>query len=414
MSEPQRLAAPLFYAGTALATVGSAVGVLEATYIATTSDPSRGALRTATMITLLLVASVLTVPHVPGWAARWGYRRLYVVADSGAALVWGALSLALFAGLPPYPALLAAVPVMGVMSAMSAVLAPLLCRAYLSGHSMAGAYARLSVIMGLSWAAGSLLGGYLLLSVPPGVGIFARGLLVIPLVVVLATVAPRGAFPKGQQRGGRAYSTLLQHVRTPGPLRATVAVTCTLSVFALPFLSLIVPITSDLREVPLLPGAGLLMAGSAVGEVFAPLLVTLLQRRLRSLPAAAICGLACAGCLLAFALASFIWTGQRELAAWILVGLGFGAARFTAKALQIDAAVTSGAPDGEAVATLSFVKGVCDPIGLLLWALLMTFVSVEAALLVACVGLSIGSVAVWISCARRGLTRGGVSGGVIP
>lgn len=66
MSEPQRLAAPLFYAGTALATVGSAVGVLEATYIATTSDPSRGALRTATMITLLLVASVLTVPHVPG------------------------------------------------------------------------------------------------------------------------------------------------------------------------------------------------------------------------------------------------------------------------------------------------------------------------------------------------------------
>lgn len=62
---------------------------------------------------------------------------------------------------------------------------------------------------------------------------------------------------------------------------------------------------------------------------------------------------------------------------------------------------------------MSFVKGVI-PIGLLLWVLPMTFVSDEAALLVACVGMPTASVAVWISCARQGLTSRDASGGVSP
>ena len=77
------------------------------------------------------------------------------------------------------------------------------------------------------------------------------------------------------------------------------------------------------------------------------------------------------------------------------------AARYTAKALELDAAVNSGVPDGEAVATLSFVKGACTPIGLLLWSMLITFASVEVTLLVASAGLAAGCAAVWTSYNRH-------------
>ena len=108
--------------------------------------------------------------------------------------------------------------------------------------------------------------------------------------------------------------------------------------------------------------------------------------------------------LLAFAFASFVWTGENELAIWVLIGAGFGAARYTAKALELDAAVNSGVPDGEAVATLSFGKGACTPVGLLLWSMLITFASVEVTLLVASAGLAAGCAAVWTSYNRHART----------
>lgn len=401
VSTARGLPALAFVIGTALSTIGAALGILEATYIATVSDPSRGALRTAFMITLLLAASVLTVPQVPRLASRWGYRRLYALTVGATAAVWAVTGLAVVAGLPRYPTLLVAVPFMGVLTGLSTVLAPLLCRAYLSGDSMAGAYARLSVIMGLSWGAGSLLGGHLLQTAPAGLGFLSRAALAVPLAAVLALCPPRGDVPPAKARAGRAWRTLLHHVSTPSPLRTVITLTGFVGIFALPYLTLIVPITAALRHVPLISGAGLLMAGTAVGQVFSPLFVTLLQRRFASLPAAVLASLVCAALLLAFAFASFVWTGENELAIWVLIGAGFGAARYTAKALELDAAVNSGVPDGEAVATLSFVKGACTPIGLLLWSMLITFASVEVTLLVASAGLAAGCAAVWTSYNRH-------------
>jgi len=61
-------------------------------------------------------------------------------------------------------------------------------------------------------------------------------------------------------------------------------------------------------------------------------------------------------------------------------------------------------PDGEAVATLSFVKGAATPVGLLLWSSLITFASVEATLLVASAGLAMGCAVVWTSYKRRSRT----------
>jgi hypothetical protein len=393
--------AVLFLGTTALSTIGAALGALESTYIATTSDPGRGALRTAAMIIVLLIAAVLTVPHVPLLASRWGYQRLYALSTAGTAIVWAAAGLAMLAGLPPYATLLVAMPFMGVSTGLTTVLAPLFARAYLSRNTMAGAYSRLAVIMGLSWGLGSLLGGQIFQSTAPGVGVLMRGILAVPLAVVLVVVHPAGTVPAARQASGGAWRTMVHHARTPSPLRTVIVLSGVVAVFALPYLSLIVPVTAALRQVPLVSGAGILMAGTSVGEVLSPILVSTLQRRLPSLPAAAAAALAGAACLLAFAIASVLWTDRVELLIWALIGVGFGASRYAMKSLELDAAVRSGVDDGDAVATVSFAKTALAPVGLLLWALLMSVTSVEMTLLVACAGLSIGAAAVWATYARQ-------------
>jgi len=391
----------LYLGATAVTTIGSAVGALEAASIATTTDPSHGALLTTVVIIELLVASTLTVPHVPALAARWGPQRLYALGMAATGVIWAVAALAILAGLPPYPTLLVTVPLMGMTTGLSTVLSPLVGRAYLAGNTMAGAYSRVTVVVGLSWAAGALIGGQLLLHVPPGLGILVRGALVVPLVIVLATVSPRGRLSVATRRGGGSWRILAAHVRTPGPLRAVVALSCAMAIFVLPYLSLIVPITAALRQVPLATGAGLLMAGTAIGEVLSLPLVASLQRRLPSLSAAAAAAILCGGCMALFAVTSALLSQQVELVVWFVIGVGFGGARYAVKSLELDAAVNCAVADADAIATVSFVKTAVAPIGLLLWAGIMTVVSVEAALLVGCVGVTASAVAVWRSWAQR-------------
>ena len=390
----------LYLGATAITTIGSAVGALEAASIATTADPSHGAFLTAVVIIELLVASTLTVPHVPAMASRWGPQRLYALGMAATGVIWTVAALAILVGLDPYPTLLVTVPLMGVTTGISTVMSPLFGRAYLSGDTMAGAYSRVTVVVGLSWAAGALVGGALLQHVEPGFGLLVRGVLVVPLVIVLATVSPRGVAPVATLRAGGSWSTLAANVRTPGPLRAVVALSCAVSIFVLPYLSLIVPIAAALRQVPLVSGAGLLMAGTALGEVLSPPLVSALQRRLPSLPAAAAAAILCGGCLALFALSSALLSQQLELAVWVMIGVAFGAARYTVKSLELDAAVNCAVAEAEAIAAVSFVKTAVAPIGLLLCASLMTLVSVEAMLLVAFAGITASAAAVWRSASR--------------
>ena len=393
-------AAVLFLGGMAISTVGSALGALESTYIATDSDPAAGATRTAVMIVILLLASTATVPFVSGLALRWGSRRLYSVAVFGTGIIWSAAGLAILSGLPAYPILLLSAPFMGVTVGMTTVLSPIFGRAYLSSQSMAGAYARLSVILGLSWGAGSLIGGQLFQHTPPGVGILTRGVLAIPLAVVLVAVRPPTAAPEPVAQRGGSLRAMTGHLRTPSPLRTVLALSCAVTIFVIPFLSLIVPIASALRQVPLVSGAGLLMAGMAVGEVFSPLLVSRLQRH-RSSPSGAVwAALSCGGCLLAFAVTSYLTSGQPELLVWTTIGIAYGASRYAVKSLELDAAVNCDVDDTEAVATVSFAKTAVAPLGLLVWATLIDHVSVETALLVGCVGITVSALAVKNSVAR--------------
>jgi len=63
--------------------------------------------------------------------------------------------------------------------------------------------------------------------------------------------------------------------------------------------------------------------------------------------------------------------------------------------------VNSNVDDTEAVATVSFAKTAVAPFGLILWALLIDHVSVQAALLVGFIGITVSARAVQASYQRR-------------
>jgi len=394
------LAPVLFLASLAVTMFGAAMGVLEYTYIATTSDLSQGATRTSGLMILLLLCSAMTVPHVPGWAARLGSQRLYWFTDLATAVIWAISGIALLAGAPPFLTLVLITPLMGIATGITAVLAPLFGKAFLSGESMAGAYARMSVIMGLSWAAGSLVGGQFLQDSRPGLGFIVRAVTALPLVVVLAIVTPPGGAPAPKPKTAGAWKTLADRIRQPGALRTALLIPVASVVFTIPFLTLIMPITAALRQVPLVTGAGILMASTSIGEIASPAIVGALQKRWAALTASAIAALACGSCLLVFALISASTSDRPELMLWSLVGLVFGAARYSGKALEIDAAVNAGVEETEAMATISFTKTAMAPVGLIVWAGLIQYVSVEAALLVGFIGMTICATAILRSYQR--------------
>ena len=385
----------LYLGAVAVSTVGSAVGALESTFISTTSSSSAGGLRTAIMLVELLVFSTLTVPLVPSLASRVGTRQLYVLTMLGTVVFWCAGGGAILAGLPAYLTMLIVTPLIGVTLGLTTVLSPLFARQYLGSGTMAGAYARLSVITGLSWGAGALLGGRYFDHVSSGYGILTRGLLALPLVVVIAVVQPIAGEVQRPSPRSSGVRGVLRDAFAVNDLRVVITLSSAVAVFALPYLSLIVPIAAALRQTPLASGAGLLMAGTSVGEIMSPLLVSRLQRRLSALPAAVAAAAGCAGCLLVFAAVSALTSDEAELALWVAIGIAFGALRYAVKSLELDAAVNSGVDSTEAVAVVSFAKSAVAPVGLLLWSVLMWGASVEFALLVAGVSLLVGCVYVW-------------------
>jgi hypothetical protein len=231
--------------------------------------------------------------------------------------------------------------------------------------------------------------------VPSGYGILARGILAVPLVVVLAFIPPAGGEIRSRTRHGGGLRAVAKEVVTPGSLRIVIALSAAVAVFALPYLSLIVPIAAALRQTPLASGAGLIMAGTAAGEMMSPILVGRLQARFASLPAAIAAAVGCAGCLLVFAATSAVLSDRSELLVWTGIGVAFGALRYTVKSLELDAAVSSGRDHTEAIAAVSFAKSLTAPLGLLIWSALMWAFSVEVALVVAGAGLMFSCFVIW-------------------
>jgi MFS family permease len=293
------------------------------------------------------------------------------------------------------PVLLFAAVLAGVSWAVFSVLNPLFARAYFTGEGMAAAVARLSLASGIAWAIGAAAGGFLLHVVAPGWGLLIRALLGVPFAIYLIAKPPAVEPPMPESREP-VWSGMRDRLRDNPDLRRATLLGCGVTAAAAPMASLIVPIVDALRQSPLLPGAGILSASMAGGEMFAPVVVSKLERRRTDLRAAAVAAIVCGGALVLYAIGSYALSRRPELAMWAVIGVAYGAFRFASKALNVGAATASDTEENsvESVATLLFITGLAAPVGVLAWGFLINRWSVEAAVLIGAAATTASAAAV--------------------
>jgi MFS family permease len=370
--------------GVAAMTAGMAMSTLDATGITThAGHRSNGAIYTSLYLAILMLSRALAVPYSPRIAARLGTRRTFRLTMAVSAIGWGLVGVLILSGLPAITVLLSAAVVLGMLSGIEGPLSPIFARAYLKGKDMSAAYAYMSVVAGVAWAVGSASGGFILNSIHPGWGLVIRSILQIPLIVVLLRVAP-AAEPKDPRPSDRPWRDMRDRLTGNSQLRRAALLGCGLCIFAVPMVSLIVPIVDALRQTPLLPGAGIVMASMAIGQLTCPYFVAKLGAHRHKITAASAAALVCGVLLLAYGCAALAFSDHAELGAWALVGFFFGGMRFTSRALNMGAVAASDSEENSAsvIAAFTFITGLVSPVGVLLWGVMVNRVSPEAALLV--------------------------------
>ena len=379
-----------FLATTGLSVAGTALGLLGATGATTAAagDGQSGALLTGLYMSTVLVTSAVSVPYAPRVGRRLGPRRAFVVLQAVAAAAWLVAGLALLLGMSTMPVLLVAAPVFGITGGLSTVLRPILATSYLSGSGgTAEAFARLSVVSGIGWAVGSLGGGVLLSSVALGWGLVLNGLTIIPLVATVARTTPatEPSTPRATYRPWRTAWSALAGSRT---LRWTAVLGASSLLFLAPITSLVVPIAQDLRQSPLVAGAGLLMAAFSIGEFLSPVTVRRLRTGRHDLPAGAIAGAIAGATLLVLGVVSAVLVDRLELLVWLVVGVAFGAFRYASRACFTGAAAEAGPPEDAStnLAATMLVSGLAAPVGTTLWSGVIDQVSADAAVVIGGLG----------------------------
>ncbi len=382
-SEPLGRTGTLYLFGIASATGGLAIGALDATGITTRAGgTSNGAIYTSAYLTILMVSAALAVPHTAKVSARFGIEKAYRLIIAMGSTTWLVAGTLILSGVPGLPVLLCFAPLFGFTAGISGVLAPIFSKAYIAGKDMAGAYARMSVISGIAWAIGSAVGGFILNESHPGFGIVTKAFFGVPFFILLLKVRP-AAEPATPKASKRAFAEMRDRLRSNAQLRRATVLRCGTALFAAPLASLIVPIVDALRQTPLLPGAGIVVAAMAFGQLGSPWLVGRLSRNGRpQIAAASIAALGSAAVLVLYGVASALISKRPELLAWCLIGLAFGGLRYAARALDVGAVTASG--DEKAATNLlqasQFAATLVSPVGVLLWGVLINRVSVEAAI----------------------------------
>ena len=347
-----------------------------------------GAVVTALWIVLLVLGRVAVAPYLPGTIARFGPRRTFLAVKVICAVLWALTAVALGLGFASVTVLYWFGPLFGALAVFASTLTTLYTEAYISGHEMAGALTRMDVVRGISVAVGAVLGGALALSVGAAWGLLARGLFEIPLIIMLMVARP--AHEPEPPPSSRAVWRDLRADITGNPLmRRLLVLGVGLTIFALPFTELMVPIASDLRASSLVSGAAVMVASVAVGQSFAIWPVTWLSARVPQ-PRSSIAMGATRGVGLAlYCAASLIFTGSLELAVWAVIGLAFGMSRSASGALMVGAVVTTVTQENKsrAIVAFAFCCTLASPLGLLLWGLIIDFASVETALAVGALGV---------------------------
>lgn len=389
---PKRNPGTRYAAAYGIAAAGGAFGFLGATGAATEAGaPARGAIATGVLLALYQLSAAMATPYVPRICRFVGPRVAFARLQGASAGLWCTTGVALLLGAPSLPVLLVAAVPVGFAGGLMAVLRPILAQCYFGARNMSRAIATMSVIVGVAWAAGALLGGWLLSSAALGWGLVIYGLTSMVLAATVSRVGPalEPAAPRATTRAWHAAWTTLKNnrvVRWSAVLGATGALCIT------PIAGLVVPIAHSFRAGRPLSGASFLMASFSIGQLCSPIAVRGLARRRAELPAGALATALCGGALVALGVVSALLAhAVGELAVWVVIGILFGATRFASGALYFGAAAESG-PESDAscnLATVALISLLMAPVGVLVCSAVLGSVSAEVAVLLSGAGASV-------------------------
>lgn len=371
-----------------VAIVGFTAGTFCSTVITTEyGGVAYGAMVTALWLILMIVGRLLVAPYLPLVVRKFGSRTTFLSVKIAATVLWILIGLGFVTGVLSVPVLYATGPIFGALTVFASTLSTLYTAAYVTGHQMSGALARMAIVRGGAVAVGALLAATIALTIGPAWGLVARGVFDIPFIFVILLTRP-GREPEAPRANREVWRSLRADISSNPGLRRLIVLGMGLTIFAMPLTELIVPITASLRPDGMVPGAALLVAAASLGGSLSILPINALQYRYAPGQAAAIMGASRGLALVLFGLSAYLLTGAWELAVWAVIGLGFGMSRSASGALMASAAVATVArqDSSRALVAFSFSCTLMSPVGLILWSVLIDLVSVEAAVAVGAVG----------------------------
>ncbi|MFN8124976.1 MAG: MFS transporter [Candidatus Nanopelagicales bacterium] len=369
---PRQRVADVYLGVTFLSQLGSAAALLAATVVSSNagSNVSEAALLTALMLAFNYGVSAVATPYAGRVARRFGIGRTFAATQAGGVVVYLALAILMWLGVPGYPALICVTPFLGLFGGIGHVAAPMVSRAYY-GEGMAQAQARSSTATGLAWVIGAIGGAWIIDRIGPGSAYFADAVLTLPLIAVLVMLAPNAPFGKVASIK-RPWHDMFRQLRSNPRLRRAAGLGLATAVFVAPLVSMVVPLTRSMDHYLALH-AGIVIAFISLGEIFAPLVVRRIGRRWGALRSASAAYLG-AGVLL-MAIAGWVILTERtsEFAGVCAFAMLFGAMHFGGTALLIADASGSaeGAEQQEALSAYFFVLGIGIPLGTILWGQLL-------------------------------------------
>lgn len=372
-----------------VAVAGTMVGLLGSTSAITlAADGESGGVTTGLFLAVMLLFTGLAAPRAGVLAGRFGARRVFAGAQVCIAVSWFVVGLLVILVEADTAVLLAAAPIFGLFSGITAVLTPVITRAYLDGRNLAAAFSRRSALSGIGAAAGALIGGYLITASDPGVGILANGLLTVPLAafaICVRATAPVRQLPT-QSTPWRNMTGALRRNRQ---LRQTVIVVIAVQLFVAPMLTMIVPILDDLGQSSVSTGSGIVLAGVAIGRLLTPRVVDLLQKDRSDLWGSLLALSGAAGLMAVFGVSAPVAStgeGQWSLA---LIGIGLGATRFASRSLTLGSAANALGPGRgtEGLAAVVTIGGFVATVGVLAWGAMIQFTSSPITIWAGAVGL---------------------------
>ena len=392
-----------YIVGLTCSIAGTAMGLLALTTVSTTAGGERsGAVTTAVLLSLIALATGGFVPLVPRACRRFGVRRTYVAAMLMTAAVWGVLGVLVLRGFVTVGVLYLSGLVLGVVMAATTVIKPFYSRVFLGGAGMSVSYAKQSLVSGVAWVAGALIGGVLIAGFGAGWPIILNAALFLPLAFTIARTTAADE-PEMSARDDRGHRSAFAHLRGNPGIREAMLVAALAVLLVGPMTSMVVPLVDSLPDFPA-AGAGLLMAAIGLGRIATPTFVSRLGRRWTSIDAALIVNGLSGVVLIVLAAVSTVIAGGPEVAIWCLLGAGFGAGRFSGRAFSMGAAVDSGDDEQrvETMSSLIFVVLLATPFGLLLWGILLDASSPEATLLVTGGGMIVAAALLRVTCRVAG------------